>query len=239
MLYQFVLKWAPCLAIACRETSKQGDNSPYPRTCRLNLRSLRTVLCVAFRTVLTSRAAHFWLLCSSYVCFKSFGATFGWTESWWMPWLASRAVCVCVCVRACLYSSSFARGAQWGEMRGCLLPGTAKHGFGKRGPSTFWCVLLFIHVLPVCWLVLAPPFVWWFDGLKYDGQTLYPAAERHSSFSMCVFVLLCVMVFSFFVFVAINLPQFPHVCMFTHTHLSPFLQHQRPHDFLPGNSTDS
>lgn len=107
---------------------------------------------------------------------------------------------VCACALVCLLVFAFVTGNKYvfsyafvcvrvlvfcawrsaGKMRGCVLPGTAKHGFGKRGPSTFWCVPLFIHVLPVRWLALASQFVWWFrwPEIWLTQNTICPAAEK-------------------------------------------------------------
>ncbi len=41
---------------------------------------------------------------------------------------ACMRVCVCVCSSFCAWLSA-------GKMSGCILPGTAKHGFGKKGPQ--------------------------------------------------------------------------------------------------------
>lgn len=99
-------------------------------------------------------------------------------------------VCACV-LRRCTWCSA-------GKMRGCVLPGTAKFGFGrkkkKRGPSTFWCVPLFIHVLPIRWL----RFIWWaLEGQKYDRhKTLYTQQPEGTTWTfslVCMWLYPCVL----------------------------------------------
>ena len=61
---------------------------------------------------------------------------------WFLPLLLGTAmalpvsrVCMCVCVCVCVLGLCTWRSV--GKLRGCIWPGTAKHGFGKRGPSPF------------------------------------------------------------------------------------------------------
>ncbi len=82
-----------------------------------------------------------------------------------------------VCVRAC---SSFVRGALWGKWRVAYCLEQPSMVLGKRGPSTFWCVPLCIHVLPVRWLALGPLFVWWFrwPEIWLTQNTIHPTAPQ-------------------------------------------------------------
>ena len=130
-----------------------------------------------------------------------------------MLWFASGDVCVCVCTcllvgvlflcyweRAwvCLYvcvcvCSTFARGAQQGKWGVTLCLEQPSMVLEKGAPAPFWCVPLFIHVLPVRWLALACPFVWRFrwPEIWRAQNSPYPAASRLKTQQLyCVFVSL-------------------------------------------------
>lgn len=139
-------------------------------------------------------------------------------------WVGHGFVWACMFVCACVQSVCVCllRMALSGEIEGlgyCLEQPSLVLENGA--PAPFWCVPLLIHVLQ---LTLAPFFVWCFRWPKiwWTQNTFY--FKKKICVSLCCVLCVCL---------------YPHVCLFTHSHLSSSLQQHLPHAFLSGSSADS